>query len=122
MFGMGLAELLLVAVIAIMFLGPEKLPTAMVETAKFFKKIKGGLSEAKSTIDNELKIADLKDEAMSYKKHLDEATASIDDFKKLDVTKELEESVKEVEKSEKNFEKKYESGKKIDSIKKDDNA
>lgn len=116
MFGMGITEILLVAVIAIIFLGPEKLPTAMVETAKFFKKMKSGLNEAKSTLDGEMKIADLKEEALSYKKQLDDATAQIDDFKSFDVTKELQDTVKEVEKSEQKFDKK------IDTIKKDDNA
>ena len=106
MFGMGITELLIVAVIAIIFLGPEKLPSALVETAKFFKKIKSGLNEAKSTLDNELKISDLKEEALSYKKQLDEATAKIDDFKNFDITKELEETVKETQKSEQKFEKK----------------
>jgi len=49
MFGMGITELLVVAVIAIIFLGPEKLPTALVETAKFFKKLKSGLNKRGST-------------------------------------------------------------------------
>ncbi|MGM0624163.1 MAG: Sec-independent protein translocase protein TatB [Campylobacterota bacterium] len=123
MFGMGITELLIVAVIAIIFLGPEKLPTALMETAKFFKKIKGGLNEAKSTIDNELKIADLKEEALSYKKQLDEATASIDDFKNFDITKDLQESVDEVKDTVKDVEKsEHKLEKKIETIKKDENA
>ena len=40
MFGMGFTEILVVIVIAILFLGPDKLPTAMVEVAKFIKGIK----------------------------------------------------------------------------------
>ncbi len=114
MFGMGLAELFLVAAIAILFLGPDKLPGALVETAKFFKKIKSGLSDAKETLDNEMKIADLKEEALSYKKQLDDATAKIDDIKGYDITKELESTVKDVEKSEKKFDKKIETIKKED--------
>ena len=60
MFGMGFMEILLIAVIAIIALGPEKLPTAMVEIAKFLKKFKSGVEDAKSTIDNELNISDMK--------------------------------------------------------------
>jgi len=112
MFGMGITEILVVAVIAIIFLGPEKLPTALVETAKFFKKLKSGLNDAKNTLDYELKISDLKEEALSYKRQLDEVTAKIDDFKNFDLTKELEETVKERKKGEK----------KIGTIKKEENV
>ena len=37
MFGMSLPEIIVIAVIAVLFLGPDKLPSAMVEIAKFFK-------------------------------------------------------------------------------------
>ncbi|MDD2640042.1 MAG: Sec-independent protein translocase protein TatB, partial [Arcobacteraceae bacterium] len=67
MFGMGFFEILLVAVIAIIALGPEKLPTAMVEVARFFKKFKSGIDEAKSTLDNELQLSDMKEEASKFK-------------------------------------------------------
>ena len=40
MFGMGMGELLVVAIIAIIFLGPEKLPDAMVKGARYFKTFK----------------------------------------------------------------------------------
>ena len=37
MFGMDMGELLVIAIVAIIFLGPDKLPDAMVIVAKFFK-------------------------------------------------------------------------------------
>jgi len=43
MFGMGFSEILFIAVIAIIFLGPEKLPGAMVEIAKFIKNAKNAI-------------------------------------------------------------------------------
>ncbi len=43
MFGMGFTEILMIAVVAILFLGPDKLPDAMVSVAKF---IKGGKRSA----------------------------------------------------------------------------
>ena len=112
MFGMGLGELFFVAVIAIIFLGPEKLPTALVEVAKFFKKVKSGINEAKETLDKEMQIAELKEEALKYKKQLEQTTSSIDRVKNFDITKELEETIKDVEKSEKKFEKSLDEAKK----------
>ncbi|WP_345980597.1 Sec-independent protein translocase protein TatB [Sulfurimonas sp. HSL3-2] len=73
MFGMGFTELLLIAVVAIIFLGPDKLPQAMVEIARTIKKIKSAVANAKDSIEEELHLADIKDEALAYKKELTSA-------------------------------------------------
>jgi len=83
MFGIGFTELLLIAVIAILFLGPDKLPGALVEMAKFIKTIKKTIGDAKSSLEEEMKIADLKDEALKYKQQLNEATEELRGFKNL---------------------------------------
>ncbi|KFL35126.1 MULTISPECIES: Sec-independent protein translocase protein TatB [unclassified Sulfurospirillum] len=109
MFGMGIGEILLIAIIAIIFLGPEKLPDAMVKGAKFFKSFKNSINDVKSSFEQEMKIQELKDEALTYKKKLDEAASSVrkvitfdelEEIKKTtqgvnDSLKELESSVKE---------------------------
>ncbi|RXJ86733.1 Sec-independent protein translocase protein TatB [Arcobacter sp. CECT 8985] len=77
MFGMGFFEILLVAVIAIIALGPEKLPNAMVEIARFIKKFKSGLDDAKSTLDNELNISDMREEANKFKAQIEDAKSSV---------------------------------------------
>jgi sec-independent protein translocase protein TatB len=76
MFGMGFFEIMLIAIVAIIALGPEKLPTAMVEVARFFKKFKSGIDEAKSTLDNELQISDMKEEASKFKAQIDHVKSS----------------------------------------------
>ena len=73
MFGMGFMEIFLIAVVAIIALGPDKLPTAMVEIAKFIKKFKSGIEDAKSTLDNELNINEMKEEAAKYKAQIEDA-------------------------------------------------
>ena len=83
MFGIGFTELLLIAVIAILFLGPDKLPSALVEMAKFIKGVKRTIGDAKSSLEEEMKIADLKEEALNYKKQLDDATQELKGFKNL---------------------------------------
>ena len=83
MFGIGFTELLLISIIAILFLGPDKLPSALVDMAKFIKKIKITIGDAKSTLEEEMKIADLKEEALGYKQQLDEATQELKGFKNL---------------------------------------
>lgn len=77
MFGMGFFEILLIAVIAIIALGPEKLPKAMVEVARFLKKFKSGVEDAKSTLDNELNISEMKEEANKFKAQIEDAKSTV---------------------------------------------
>lgn len=83
MFGIGFTELLLIAIVAILFLGPDKLPSALVEMAKFIKSVKKTVNDAKSSLEEEMKIADLKEEALGYKKQLDDASNELKGFKNL---------------------------------------
>ncbi|MEA3553993.1 MAG: Sec-independent protein translocase protein TatB [Campylobacterota bacterium] len=84
MFGMGFMEIFLILIVAIMALGPEKLPSAAVDMVKFFKKFKSGIDEAKSTLDNELNISEMKNEANKFKASINEvksvANFDIDDY------------------------------------------
>jgi len=77
MFGMGFGELFLIAVIAIIFLGPDKLPETMVQMAKTFKKVKTAITSAKDSIESELHLSDLKSEALAYKDALMKASDEI---------------------------------------------
>ena len=102
MFGMGLSEIFFIIVIAILFLGPDKLPDAMVQIAKFFRSVKRTVNDAKTTLEEELKVSELKEEAFRYKKQLDEATAKLESIASPDLTTldELTETVEEVKKAE----------------------
>lgn len=84
MFGIGFTELLLISIVAILFLGPDKLPDTMVQIAKFIKSVKKTVGEAQSSLEEEMKIADLKDEALKYKSQLDNATNELKSFKNID--------------------------------------
>lgn len=95
MFGMGFTELLLIAIVAILFLGPDKLPDAMVQVAKFIKGAKNAIMEAKSAIDSEVKISKLKEEALGYKSQLKAATDELQGFKNLNPMNSLKESFNE---------------------------
>ncbi|NPA66139.1 MAG: Sec-independent protein translocase subunit TatB [Epsilonproteobacteria bacterium] len=77
MFGMGFSELLVIAVIAILFLGPDKLPSTMVEIAKFFRSMKQTVNSVKESINEEIHIEDIKKEAESYKQQLLEAQTKV---------------------------------------------
>ncbi|EAI3274208.1 Sec-independent protein translocase subunit TatB, partial [Campylobacter jejuni] len=54
-------------VVAILVLGPDKLPEAIVQIAKILKAVKRNIDDAKSSIEKEIRINDLKEEAKKYK-------------------------------------------------------
>lgn len=85
MFGMGFMEIFLIAIVAVIALGPDKLPTAMVQIAKFIKKMKTGLDDAKSTLDSELNISEMKDEANKFKSQIQDTKASLSIDSKIDL-------------------------------------
>lgn len=78
MFGMGLSEILLIAVVAVLFLGPDKLPSTMVQIAKLFRSVKGTVHSARATLEEEMRFADLKESALNYKKELTEASSELE--------------------------------------------
>ncbi len=92
MFGLGFMEILFIAIVAIIFLGPDKLPGAMVDIAKFIKNIKNAITDAKETLNEEVNLDELKREALGYKEQLDKATEELQGFKNLNPMNDLKES------------------------------
>lgn len=65
MFGMGFFEILMIAVVAIIFLGPEKLPKALVDMAKFLRAVKKTMDDAKENLEREVNLNKIKEEALA---------------------------------------------------------
>jgi len=78
MFGMGLGEIFIIVIIAILFLGPDKLPSTMVDIAKFFRSVKSTVNTARATLEEEMKFSEMKQEALNYKKELTDASAELE--------------------------------------------
>lgn len=78
-------EILLIAIIAIIALGPDKLPDTMVQIAKFIRKFKIGLDDAKSTLNNELNVSEMKAEASKFKSQIEETKSSLSLESKIDL-------------------------------------
>lgn len=77
MFGMGFTEIMVIAIVGILFLGPDKLPSTMVEIAKFFKNAKNAIGSMKDSIEEEINVKSMKDEALAYKKELLDASNQV---------------------------------------------
>ena len=57
-FGIGLFELVMIAVVALLVLGPERLPWAMREVAKWIRQLRSLSSELQSQFSDEFKMLD----------------------------------------------------------------
>ncbi len=75
---MGFSEILFIAVIAIIVLGPEKLPDAMLQIGRFVGKIKKMWMDATSDIRKELELEEMKEEMQKYKRQLEELQKKVD--------------------------------------------
>jgi sec-independent protein translocase protein TatB len=66
----GFSELLVVIVLAVLVLGPDKLPEAMRDLARLIKKIKKWWRDATADITKELEMEEMKEEVAKYKEEL----------------------------------------------------
>ncbi len=106
MFDMGFTEILLIAVIALVFIGPDKLPETLRSIAKTLGKIKRSFEDAKETINKELQIEELKKEALYYKQELESAQNDLKAFKNVAQQQlhEINDEVRQIAHNAKRFE------------------
>jgi len=86
MFDMGFTEILLIAIIALLFIGPDKLPETLRTIARTFGKIKRTFDDAKSTINTELQLDELKQETLKYRAELEKTKSELSGFKNIAAT------------------------------------
>ncbi len=77
MFGIDLGSFIVIAIVAIIFLGPEKLPDMIIQIVKFFKSFKSTVQEAKDTIQKEIDLHELKNTATEYKEKIEKLTDNL---------------------------------------------
>ncbi|MBU3848826.1 MAG: Sec-independent protein translocase protein TatB [Candidatus Acinetobacter avistercoris] len=62
MLNIGMAELLMFGIIALLVLGPEKLPEGVRFAGKWYAKIKRMVSNAQNDLDRELRLSELREQ------------------------------------------------------------
>lgn len=70
MLNMGMSEILIFAIIALIVLGPEKLPVALKAVARWYVRIKRFISSIQHDIEKELKISELRDQLNKEMQHI----------------------------------------------------
>jgi len=77
MFGIDLGSFIIIMIVAIIFLGPEKLPGMIVQVVKFFRSVKNTVQEAKESIEKEIDLHELKNTALGYKEKVEKLTDNL---------------------------------------------
>jgi sec-independent protein translocase protein TatB len=72
MFGIGFFELVVIAVVALIFVGPKKLPEVMRQAGKFFVQVRRTANDVRSTFDQVVREAEdeLRKEEMAARQAL----------------------------------------------------
>lgn len=90
----GILEILVILVVAVIALGPNKLPQAIIDVVKFFRAVKKTMADAKETFDKELQLAELKQEVLKYKNAIDEGVKNVTKDIELDKLREIQNDTK----------------------------
>lgn len=89
MFGIGIFELLVILIVAIIALGPNKLPQTIIDIVKFFRAVRKTMAEAKESFDKEIELSEIKQEALKYKNTISNEVDKLTQDMKLDELREL---------------------------------
>jgi sec-independent protein translocase protein TatB len=81
MFDVGFSELLLIAVVALVVFGPDRLPKLVRETSYWIRKIRGSVQSARTELDREFQLMELR-ASMDEKRQqfLNEAQGLVEDI------------------------------------------
>lgn len=74
---MSMGEIIVILIIAVLVLGPEKLPSTAVQIAKILKALKKQVDDAKESIEKEIRVSEIKKEADKYKNEFSEYNQNI---------------------------------------------
>jgi len=108
MFGIGLPEMIIIAVVALVFIGPDKLPGVLRSIGKGLVELKRATSDVRSTVQDEMhKIEEeieLKDVRESAQNELGGVANKMDplSLSKLSSGEQLEKIADAIDKTEKN--------------------
>jgi sec-independent protein translocase protein TatB len=105
MFDIGFLEIFIVLVVAILALGPDKLPEFISSAVKVIKGVKKTISDAQESVEKEIQLEDMKKEVEEYKKSIEYTNSTILENNSLD------DATKEINKIEKQLNYSYQDDK-----------
>ena len=111
MFGIGLPEMIIIAVVALVFIGPNKLPGVLRSIGRGLVELKRATSDVRSTvqdemhkIEEEIELKDVRESAQNFSNELGGVANKMDSLSlsKLSSGEQLENIADAIDKTEKN--------------------
>ena len=111
MFGIGLPEMIIIAAVALIFIGPDKLPGVLRSIGKGLVELKRATSDVRSTvqdemnkIEEEIELKDVRESAQDFSNELGGVANKMDplSLSKLSSGEQLEKIADAIDKTEKN--------------------
>ena len=111
MFGVGLPEMMIIAVVALVFIGPDKLPGVLRSIGKGLVQLKRATSDVRSTvqdemnkIEDEIELNDVRESAQSFSNELGGVANKMDPLalSKMSSGEQLEKIADAIDKTENN--------------------
>ena len=111
MFGIGLPEMIIIAVVALVFIGPDKLPGVLRSIGKGLVELKRATSDVRSTvqdemhkIEQEIELKDVRESAHNFSNELGGVANKMDplSLSKLSSGEQLEKIADAIDKTENN--------------------
>ena len=111
MFGIGLPEMMIIAVVALVFIGPDKLPGVLRSIGKGLVQLKRATSDVRSTvqdemnkIEDEIELKDVRESAQSFSNELGGVGNKLDPLalSKMSSGEQLEKIADAIDKTENN--------------------
>ena len=111
MFGVGLPEMMIIAVVALLVIGPDKLPGVLRSIGKGLVQLKRATSDVRSTvqdemnkIEDEIELKDVRESAQSFSNELGGVANKMDplSLSKLSSGEQLENIADAIDKTENN--------------------
>ena len=78
MFDVGFSEFVLIALVALLVFGPERLPKLVQETSFWIRKIRGVVTSARSEIERELQLAELRESLQEQRQTVEKELNSVE--------------------------------------------
>lgn len=95
MFDMGFAEMLIIGIVALLVIGPERLPSVARKAGTYVAKIKRFVSNVKSDVEREFRTDELKDMLKKQQEELSSLKDIVNETKKDVDLGSIEKSVRE---------------------------
>ena len=111
MFGVGLPEMMIIAVVALVFIGPDKLPGVLRSIGKGLVQLKRATSDVRTTvqdemnkIEDEIELKDVRESAQSFSNELGGVANKMDPLalSKMSSGEQLEKIADAIDKTENN--------------------